>query len=118
MSLKTWKKEFYNVDASKFTNKRQSKNNTIKAIEHSLKKWQGLTKKNLDKHGLYKTLYEIVDREYYENEDNFGNVNGVLGITDDSCALCQIFNIDSLKDGCKNCPINKNILYNFGCYDE
>jgi len=45
MTIKTWKEEFYKVKPSK----RMSK---VEAIQHSLLKWQGLTKSNLKKHGV------------------------------------------------------------------
>ena len=49
MSLKTWKKEFYPkeaIDAIK---------TELMATKHSLRKWRGLTKANLKKHGLVQT---------------------------------------------------------------
>lgn len=43
MSLKTWKKEFY-IPVSKVSKKN--------ALQHSLTKWIGLRKENLEKHGV------------------------------------------------------------------
>ena len=46
MSLKTWKKEFYPISASRV------RKDAIAAIEHSLRKWRGLTKDQMKRHGV------------------------------------------------------------------
>lgn len=52
MSIATWKEEFYPVPASRIVKK--------DAAAHSLKKWRGLTKANLKKHGLEKDYALII----------------------------------------------------------
>ena len=47
MSIETWKKEFYPISAA-----RAAKKSKLFALEHCLKKWQGLTTANLKKHSL------------------------------------------------------------------
>lgn len=89
MSFATWKKEFYPRDADE-----PMKVKT--AIKHSIKKWEGLSKANLKKHGL-----EMTERSIYEQ--------GIWCMTIDSttCALCHLF---VEKDGhCHNCPLYKSL---------
>lgn len=84
MSLKTWKKEFYPkeaIDAIK---------TELMATKHSLRKWRGLTKANLKKHGLVQT------GDFIHKKNNFIEK---LCIDDSSCALC-CFNEDSSCEPC------------------
>ncbi len=74
MSISTWKKEFYPTPAS-----RCSKKN---ALAHSLRKWEGLLKKNLRKHGV-----------------TWDDAWGLLNKSGDSCALCM------RHRACVGCPI-------------
>ena len=92
MSLETWREEFYPVEPSKKMTKRQ-------AVEHSLKKWQGLSKGNLNKHKVYKEYSYIK----YENDD--------FRIDGFSCALCYKYLDYSLSspDDCKKCPLFKTL---------
>ena len=97
MSLITWKKEFY----SKKPSKRMS---TLEAIKHSLKKWKGLTQKNLKKHKVLKPDQEIyivdIKTEFYNT----------FNITDESCSLCIKFRRKFFKyefHECENCPLYK-----------
>lgn len=90
MTLKTWEKEFYPKSASSRMTKRQ-------AIEHSLKKWQGLTHKNLIKHGLetgFKSILEIDGREE-------------IYINSITCALCVKYLDYDAEEGkyCVRCPL-------------
>ena len=86
MSLKTWKKEFYPVPASKV-----SKEN---AVAHSLKKWQGLTKTNLKKHSV---IHDVDHNKITDGKD-------FLGIEASSCALC-CHHYES-GPGCPTCPLS------------
>lgn len=92
MSLQTWMSEFYPVKPNKRMTKRQ-------AIEHSLRKWEGLTKENLNKHGCHKDWKSIIDDNY-----------GTLDIDGESCALCVKY---YYKDGdehlCNRCPLSKSL---------
>jgi len=94
MSMKSWKKEFYPVKP----NKKMSK---LKAIQHSLTKWEGLLRKNLKKHGI-----EV---------DFWGDIRemGVeLFLVDaDSCALCckYMYQGDPVDKPCVTCPLYKTL---------
>jgi hypothetical protein len=94
MSLASWKKEFYPITAKKASEKSE-----VEAIEHSLKKWQGLTEENLEKHGLKKWGLAIkgIGTDQY------------LDIDDTSCALCEKYyneNVnEEIDDPCIKCPI-------------
>lgn len=68
MSLKTWIKEFYPVPA-----------NTVpadQAAQHSLRKWIGARKENLERHGVFKGYDKSI---WAEAEFEFNT---------DTCALC------------------------------
>lgn len=90
MSLDTWKKKFYPKPPSKRMTKRQ-------AVEHSLRKWRGLTESELKKHGLKRVWKHI------EEIGKFGE----LEINAISCALCEKYLHVPGKDFCQNCPLNK-----------
>lgn len=45
MSIGTWNKEFYPTEPNKTLSR-------LEAAKHSLRKWKGLTKRNLEKHGI------------------------------------------------------------------
>lgn len=90
MSLETWKEEFYPTSAAQPMTARE-------AIEHSLRKWRGLTDANLAKHQVTKKHRWIIDY--------FG---GSLEIDNETCALCYNFQIIDDKTGlqdCKACPL-------------
>ena len=81
MSLQSWKKEFYSPISK--TNKKNS-------LQHSLTKWIGLRKENLEKHEVEYNP-DFVDITYKES---------VLRIDASSCALCKNY------DTCDECPLN------------
>lgn len=105
MSIESWKKEFYSVEAahtSPFTE--------LEIIEHSLTKWLGLSKANTKKHGL-----EYEDQTLYlkgkDFEGNFFRMNSR------SCSLCENY-WDKWGDGgkqCDRCPVFK--LTGYDCSD-
>ena len=98
MSLKTWKKEFYVIPASKCPRNM--------AIHHSLKKWIGLRAKNLEKHGMKKhTMLFIISEA--EIKENFKG-RGWFRISSRSCALCHYF-MDT-----DDCPITVD----FPCFGD
>jgi len=76
MSLETWRKEFYSIEANAVPEE--------KAVKHSLRKWTGLLKKNLKKHGVSPDQIRDSIR---------------TGVS--SCALCQHF----FDLNCVDCPI-------------
>lgn len=88
MSLSSWKKEFYNKPANKVS-KRFS-------LQHSTKKWTGLTLSNIKKHNLTLLSGTLVDVAGNEFE-----------IDGSSCALCEHF---YRYDACNGCPLD-----NVGC---
>ena len=74
MSLKTWKEEFYPIPADEVKKK--------DALAHSLRKWEGLRKAQLDKHGLVRRRCEIAE------DDSFFVPH--LAIAAETCALCVL----------------------------
>lgn len=78
MSVTSWKKEFYNTAVSRVSK--------ISAVAHSLKKWSGLTEKNLKKHGVGP---------------------GELRVNSDTCALCNHYLNNAMKgSNCRKCPLS------------
>lgn len=86
MSLESWKAEFYPTPATE-------PQTAIEALEHSLRKWRGLTASNLKHHRLRKSVMCLAD-----DWDQ-------LDIDGESCALCQLFNFAHGREGCTSCPI-------------
>lgn len=91
MSMRTWKKEFYPIHA------REATHSTLEALQHSLRKWEGLTEKNLEKHGLFR--YGAIVHEI-KGEDSFR-------INDHTCALCHLFLVVPTlgEHQCMGCPL-------------
>lgn len=84
MSLQSWKKEFYPIDAKDVRKK--------DAVEHSIKKWEGLRRENLERHDLVlKYGWIVVD---ICSEERFA-ING------ETCALC----VHYFEGGCYYCPL-------------
>lgn len=83
MSLKTWEAEFYKVGAQ----------SVIKAdaLDHSILKWTGLLKKNLNKHEVRINGADVVGAN-----DAYG-----LTIGEASCALCAHY----WDWECPDCPL-------------
>lgn len=93
MSFESWEEEFYPVPAAKSERGED-------AIRNSLRKWEGLTKANLEKHGLIHKRGSIFDSE--------GNL--CLAIDSGSCSLCYHHLLeDDLGDTgpCDTCPLTK-----------
>lgn len=99
MSIASWKKEFY----SEIPEDGKSMTKT-QVIKHSLKKWTGLTKKNLFEHELQRlngVLYDDKGDTFY--------------IDDGSCALCEKYITYREPEGvetfsvCRNCPLYKSL---------
>lgn len=86
MSIESWKKEFYEVEAKDVPVE------PLAATIHSLLKWQGLTAENLAKHRLIKLGRTIGDDETGER----------FYIDSDRCALCQQY---VMKTTCVQCPL-------------
>ena len=90
MSIETWKDEFYPIPAD---DKRLR--TRVACLEHSIRKWVGLRKANLKKHGCFastRTLPNIEDKD--------GNC---FYVSMSSCALCVRW---GCEDGSRSsCPI-------------
>jgi hypothetical protein len=95
MSLETWKAEFYPIPADEVS--------VDDAVQHSLRKWRGLTKENLEKHALSQKDFFIK-----ENDGDYP----LLSIDDSTCALCYHF----INDKCVACPLFK--VLSKRCDDE
>lgn len=97
MSIKTWKKEFYPTKP----NKRMSKKD---AILHSIKKWEGLTKENIEKHGLEVWFGDLLDDDFNEFE-----------INEYSCSLCvKYLTRHFTLINCYKCPLYKKLGFSCG----
>lgn len=85
MSLESWKKEYYPVDADEVDAK--------DACAHSTQKWTGMLKKNLRRHALY-----AIDGKV--SHKGGGDVFSVSGAT---CALCCVHEAED--ETCDGCPL-------------
>lgn len=92
MSVKTWKTEFYPVRAQDTTEEN--------AIEHSIKKWTGLLKKNLKKHNVVKNINEN-SRNMLEDKVQT-EVSFRFYVDASTCALCRHW---EKFEGCFECPL-------------
>lgn len=90
MSLQTWMDEFYPTPAQKFPTE-------LEAVEHSLRKWKGLTKENLKKHCVDQHRFSIIDASDVK-----------LDIDCTTCALCQ-YHVESPEyiADCNKCILKK-----------
>lgn len=100
MSIETWKKEFYPVEAAEIADTDAT---VVELIAHSLKKWEGVRPGNIKKHGLKRAGYD----SFHDGEEYF-ELDG------DSCSLCAAFygkqDISDETDRCEDsdcsvCPI-------------
>lgn len=101
MSLQTWKSEFYPHDASAFA----SEGDELEAINHSLKKWEGLRPENLAKHNVEVARHFMLDFWRVEGQD------GLLGIDASSCSLCVHHD-----ERCEECALFK--VHDRSCYAD
>jgi len=84
MTLQTWMNEFYPVPASEVLEK--------DAPAHSLRKWKGLLKENLEKHDCITNF----------NGDVLGH-GGKIEISEATCALCLLYRF--VGNLCSACPL-------------
>ena len=91
MSLKTWKEEFYPVEADS----PEAQASARAAIEHSLRKWRGLRPEALLKHDV--RLEGPYHRQVFDDCADESQV-----ISGSSCALCRRLYYD-----CYGCPLVK-----------
>ena len=103
MSIETWKEEFYTVPADD----RRAKRSHTAAVNHSLKKWRGLTKENLEKHGLIKKSMTSVIIPI--------NGGGYISTAGTTCALCCMeddrtcLNNSTNEKFCRRCPLFRTL---------
>lgn len=84
MSIASWKKEFYTTPAEEVSESR--------ALAHSIKKWTGLLKKNMKRHGV----------SVYKPDKAIEDESGALFyVSDETCALC----VHHYDRDCKSCPL-------------
>ena len=94
MSLETWKKEFYPVEADS----PEVQSSARAAIEHSLRKWRGLRPEALLKHEV--RLEGPYNKEVVDVDDPACERFAVGG---NSCALCHLSGFYI----CDDCPVVK-----------
>ena len=86
MSLKSWKQEFFPVPISEVKKG--------DALTHALRKWTGLTTRNLKRHGL-SNLFNVC----IEDSDH-----NLFGVSTSTCSLCKFYRNHT---GCLGCPLVK-----------
>lgn len=89
MSLKTWKAEFYPTPCNSVVT-------SASAIRHSLRKWQGLTPENLEKHGCCMSYGDEAIKDVEDPEES-------LEINASSCSLCAFY-----EELCSRCDLTKH----------
>lgn len=89
MSLATWKKEFYPVEA------RDAAGSDVEATEHSLRKWRGLTSRSLKKHNMKRAPNTSVIYQATDSPEILA-----WSAAAPTCALCQ-----RAHYACKECPL-------------
>jgi len=108
MSMKSWKEEFYPVKPSKKMSK-------LKAIQHSLTKWEGLLLKNRRKHEAKVGIFG--DLNFYTTPDEMNY--DMFMIDADTCALCVKYSdVDSRVHPCLTCPLYNTLGKCCGDGDE
>lgn len=99
MSLQTWKEEFYPIAAKAMEKLKAS--DDLSLLNHSLKKWIGLRKENLEKHGI---IYSKSMNALYNSEDFIGTIGASsISINGSSCSLCQRYG-----NSCHSCPLKES----------
>lgn len=91
MSIETWKRQFYPVEAET-----AAKQGAKAATIHSIRKWEGLRPDVLEKHGVSAAGSTLADDQ---GSPGFA-ING------ETCALCVAF-LGRDGNDCKRCPLYK-----------
>jgi hypothetical protein len=105
MSVESWRNEFYPIDAAYLVdvldNEPQpdldANSIDIKLIEHSLLKWKGALKENLEKHESSYSRGVILDRD------------DCLVFDSSTCALCQKYTADREQEEDPRCTLKSGI---------
>ncbi len=96
MSIQTWIEEFYPTKASAFLG---LENVDREALEHSLQKWIGLRKENMEKHGVF-----FQDGSVVEFVAGRGYSRPGVHLGSSTCALCQVHYSHNIQS-CGECPL-------------
>jgi hypothetical protein len=96
MSECSWEKEFYPIEAGTIaTRYSRGEATLVDLVEHSLNKWIGLRRHNLEKHDVL----EI---------NPWGYIDPPILVTASTCSLCQAFYQPFNEyddDPCQKCPL-------------
>lgn len=104
MSIRTWMEEFYSKTARDVVAKAADKYGStspktlLKAIDHSLVKYEGTKAKNLRKHDVVVIDGDLLPARV--TDTNRDDVSAGFAFDDETCALCIIHDSD-----CSSCPI-------------
>ena len=93
MSLQTWCAKFYRCSAAS----KEATRTLLAAVEHSLKKWQGLRARHLKAHDIPISRY-LVDRD---------DPIDILFIDGDTCALCHFYMSTDWECDCDRCILKE-----------
>lgn len=98
MSLESWKAEFYPVPADSLKSATD-----LEVAKHSLQKWIGLRKSNLEKHGVKRAGCDLIESSVDSSSSDYR----FYAIAASShCSLCVRFlNTSHPKDKCADCPL-------------
>jgi hypothetical protein len=96
MSYKTWAAEYYPKPA------REAIGTPLEAAKHSLQKWIGLRKENMEKHGVLRRITAsgsniVIGDLLWRGND--------LVISWESCALCRYAGSYYITASCSGCPL-------------
>lgn len=100
-----WQKKYYPTPASDI-GKRAS---PLDLLDHSIRKWRGLSKAVLKKHGLSQAVSQLTGQW---NRIESGPGRTILIVDAESCALCERY----MGNGCRRCPLK--IQLGRTCDDE
>ena len=94
MSIRTWQKEYYPTSAQR------NCETDLTAIQHSLKKYEGMKSANLKKHDVW-----LEEGSLCEPFQKTEMVQSFLVMGNDQCALCHKHYTLSSSEPCATCPL-------------
>ncbi len=94
MSIESWKREFYSIKAKEFA----ANHTQEECLDHCIKKWEGLSKENVERHWLKIDGRKIVD----ESGEDFHPVAS-------NCSLCVKSSISEEDACCNKCIIKQTM---------
>jgi len=106
MSLESWKQLYYPITAEE-----AAKLSSREIIQHSLTKWIGLRKTNLDRHGVWKSVVCLLTD---------GSDTPKLSITGSTCSLCARYYDPSADEpaSCASCTLAQLGKSGTDCFKE